>query len=642
MVIHASNISKAFKGEYIIKDANLLVNENEKLAIVGANGAGKTTLLRMLAGELVPDSGSVAVSKQASIGFLHQINDIDSDLSMEEELYTVIRPILDMEEKLERIQEDMTRYTGEDLEKLYEDYTRLTHAYEMAEGYLARSRVSGILKGLGFSEEEFSRPIRKLSGGQKTRVFLGKLLLSHPDIILLDEPTNHLDLSSIEWLETYLLNYKGTVIIVSHDRYFLDRIVKRVVDVENALVHSYSGNYSAYSEKKEMLRRSALKAYLNQQEEIRRQEAVIEKLKSFNREKSVKRAQSRQKQLDKIDLLQKPQEERSDMKLFFDQEEESGKDVLRVENLAKSFGSVELFSDLHFEVKRGEHLAIIGDNGTGKTTILKLLNGLLEPDRGSISFGSKVRIAYFDQEHQVLHLEKTLFDEIQDSYPDLDNTRVRNVLAAFLFTGDEVFKKIRNLSGGERGRVSLAKLMLSRANLLILDEPTNHLDMLSKEILEAAIREFSGTLIYVSHDRYFINKTATRILELKDKSLLNYIGNYDYYLEKKADVEAALQIEKGKSTPSLPEEGKKSTKEDWLASKEEAARAKKRKASIEKCEERIAALESDLSSVDAAFLDPAIQSDAVKLLELQRKREQTQDDLQLAYAEWEELLSEED
>lgn len=642
MIIHASNISKAFKGEYIIKDANLLVNENEKLAIVGANGAGKTTLLRMLAGELKPDSGSVAISKHLSLGFLRQINDIDSDLSMEEELYTVIRPILDMEERLKKMQEDMVLYKGEELDKLYEDYTKLTHEYEMAEGYLAGSRVSGILKGLGFSEEEFSRPINKLSGGQKTRVFLGKLLLLRPDIILLDEPTNHLDLSSIEWLETYLLNYKGTVIIVSHDRYFLDRIVNRVIDVENTLVSSYSGNYSAYSEKKAMLRRAALKAYFNQQEEIRHQEAVIEKLKSFNREKSVKRAQSRQKQLDKMDLLQKPVEERSDMRLFFDQAEESGKDVLRVENLAKSFDCIELFSDLNFELKKGEHLAIIGDNGTGKTTILKILNGLIEPDKGSISFGSKVQIAYFDQEHQVLHPEKTLFDEIQDSYPDLDNTKVRNILAAFLFTGDEVFKKIKNLSGGERGRISLAKLMLSKANLLILDEPTNHLDMVSKEILEAAIREFPGTLIYVSHDRYFINKTATRILELKEKSLLNYIGNYDYYLEKKADVEAAFKIEQEKYAQRLPAENKKSTKEDWLASKEEAARAKKRKANIEKCEERIAALESDIASSDSSFLDPAIQSDAVRLLELQRKREQTQSDLHLAYIEWEELLSEED
>ncbi|MDO4789111.1 MAG: ABC-F family ATP-binding cassette domain-containing protein [Johnsonella sp.] len=642
MIIHASNISKAFKGEYIIKDANLLVNENEKLAIVGANGAGKTTLLRMLAGELKPDSGSVAIPKHLNLGFLRQINDIDSDLSMEEELYTVIRPILDMEERLKKMQEDMVLYRGEELDKLYEDYTKLTHEYEMAEGYLARSRVSGILKGLGFSEEEFSRPINKLSGGQKTRVFLGKLLLLRPDIILLDEPTNHLDLSSIEWLETYLLNYKGTVIIVSHDRYFLDRIVNRVIDVENTLVSSYSGNYSAYYEKKAMLRRAALKAYLNQQEEIRHQEAVIEKLKSFNREKSVKRAQSRQKQLDKMDLLQKPMEERSDMRLFFDQAEESGKDVLRVENLAKSFDCIELFSDLNFELKKGEHLAIIGDNGTGKTTILKILNGLIEPDKGSISFGSKVQIAYFDQEHQVLHPEKTLFDEIQDSYPDLDNTKVRNILAAFLFTGDEVFKKIKNLSGGERGRISLAKLMLSKANLLILDEPTNHLDMVSKEILEAAIREFPGTLIYVSHDRYFINKTATRILELKEKSLLNYIGNYDYYLEKKADVEAAFKIEQEKYAQRLPAENKKSTKEDWLASKEEAARAKKRKANIEKCEERIAALESDIASIDSSFLDPAIQSDAVRLLELQRKREQTQSDLHLAYIEWEELLSEED
>ena len=542
MILNATNISKSFGSNEIIKDANFLVNEHEKVAIVGVNGAGKTTLLKILTGEEHADSGNVILAKDAKLGYLRQINNVDSILSIIDELYTVIEHILNMEKRMLEMQEQMQHLSGEALEELYSSYTALTHSYELMDGYAAKSKVIGILKGLGFDENDFDRKINTLSGGQKTRVFLAKLLLEEPDIILLDEPTNHLDLRSIEWLESYLLNYKGAVIIVSHDRYFLDKIVSKVIDIENAEVQMYSGNYSDFSAKKQMLLDAKMKEYLNQQQEIKHQEAVITKLKQFNREKSIKRAESRQKQLEKIERVEAPKTHIENMRLSLDISKESGKDVLTVHDLSKSFDEKHLFSNINFEIKRGERVAIIGDNGTGKTTLLKIINGLLTPDTGEVIYGSNVSIAYYDQEHQVLHMDKTLFDEISDTYPEMNNTQIRNILAAFLFTGEDVYKKIGDLSGGERGRVSLVKLMLSKANFLLLDEPTNHLDILSKDVLESALNSFPGTICYVSHDRYFINKTATRILDLTGNRLLNYIGNYDYYIEKREAVEGAANL----------------------------------------------------------------------------------------------------
>ena len=542
MILNATNISKSFGSNEIIKDANFLVNEHEKVAIVGVNGAGKTTLLKILTGEEHADSGNVILAKDAKLGYLRQINNVDSTLSIIDELYTVIEHILNMEKRMLEMQEQMQHLSGEELEELYSSYTALTHSYELMDGYAAKSKVIGILKGLGFDENDFDRKINTLSGGQKTRVFLAKLLLEEPDIILLDEPTNHLDLRSIEWLESYLLNYKGAVIIVSHDRYFLDKIVSKVIDIENAEVQMYSGNYSDFSAKKQMLLDAKMKEYLNQQQEIKHQEAVITKLKQFNREKSIKRAESRQKQLEKIERVEAPKTHIENMRLSLDILKESGKDVLTVHDLSKSFDEKHLFSNINFEIKRGERVAIIGDNGTGKTTLLKIINGLLTPDTGEVIYGSNVSIAYYDQEHQVLHMDKTLFDEISDTYPEMNNTQIRNILAAFLFTGEDVYKKIGDLSGGERGRVSLVKLMLSKANFLLLDEPTNHLDILSKDVLESALNSFPGTICYVSHDRYFINKTATRILDLTGNRLLNYIGNYDYYIEKREAVEGAANL----------------------------------------------------------------------------------------------------
>ncbi len=635
MIINAAHICKSFGEDLIIRDASFFVNEKEKVAIVGANGAGKTTLLRMLSGESKADSGEIVLAKDATLGFLHQMNDIDSTRTILDEMYDVIRHILDMEARMQELSEEMKHHSDEGLEQYLEEYHQLTQRFELSEGYQIKSKVVGILKGLGFTEHEFDREISTLSGGQKTRVFLGKLLLSEPDIILLDEPTNHLDLSSIEWLEGYLNAYKGAVVIVSHDRYFLDKIVTRVIDIEQGEVSVYSGNYSAFTQKKSFAREAKRKAYQNQQAQIRHQEAVIEKLRSFNREKSIKRAESREKLLDKIERLDKPTELKTDMNLHFQPAFESGSDVLTVENLSKAYDK-PLFSDLSFEIKRGEHVAIMGDNGTGKTTILKIINGLVEADAGSVRLGAKVAIAFYDQEHQILHMEKTLFDELSDTYPDLNNTRIRNVLAAFLFTGDDVYKRIGDLSGGERGRVSLAKLMLSHANFLILDEPTNHLDMMSKEVLENAIREFQGTVLYVSHDRYFINRTATRILDLRHTCLMDYIGNYDYYLEKKKDVEHYTMNVLG-AKPKEEMQKAVSSKEEWRSNKEEQARIKKLQNALKSCENTIHEFEEKIAAIDAQFSVEENQTDVAKLTALSKEKAKLEEELSGLYEEWEDL-----
>ena len=635
MILNATNISKSFGSNEIIKDATFLVNEHEKVAIVGVNGAGKTTLLKILTGEESADSGSITLAKDAKLGYLRQINNVDSALSIIDELYTVIEPILNMEKRMSQMQEDMKHLTGSELEELYSSYTALTHSYELMDGYAAKSRVVGILKGLGFEEIDFDKKINTLSGGQKTRVFLAKLLLEEPDIILLDEPTNHLDLRSIEWLESYLLNYKGAVIIVSHDRYFLDKIVSKVIDIENGNVQMYLGNYTDFSNKKQMLLDAKMKEYLNQQQEIKHQEAVITKLKQFNREKSIKRAESRQKQLEKIERVEAPQTYSENMRLSLDISKESGKDVLTVQNLSKSFDQKKLFWDINFEIKRGERVAIIGDNGTGKTTLLKIINGLLEPDTGEVIYGSNVSVAYYDQEHQVLHMDKTLFDELSDTYPEMTNTQIRNILAAFLFTGEDVYKKIADLSGGERGRVSLVKLMLSKANFLLLDEPTNHLDIVSKDVLENALNNFPGTVCYVSHDRYFINKTATRILDLTENRLLNYIGNYDYYIEKREAVEEAANLTSTEQSQKPIDVSE--SKKEWIDNKTVQAQKKKVKNALNKCEKEISEIEDKLQSIDEEFANPENASNVGKLMELQKQKETLEKRLDKLMEDWEEL-----
>lgn len=634
MILACQNIEKAFDGVPLLCDASFHIEEREKAALIGINGAGKSTLFRIIVGEITPEEGQVILAKGKTLGYLAQHQDLTSDLSIYDSLLEVKQHILDMEMQMRRTEQEMKHAAGEELTRLMESYSRLTQKFEQENGYAYKSEITGVLKGLGFGEEDFSKMISTLSGGQKTRVALGRLLLSRPDIILLDEPTNHLDMESITWLETYLLNYPGAVFIVSHDRYFLDRVVTKIVEIDNTKVTTFTGNYSAYSEKKAMLRKAAYQAYLNQQQEIKHQEEVIAKLRQFNREKSIRRAESREKMLEKMDVLEKPVEVDASMKITLRPRITSGNDVLTVEHLTKSFPSLPLFEDLNFTVKRGEKVAIIGNNGTGKTTILKILNQLLVPDSGVFHLGSKVHIGYYDQEHHVLHMEKTVFEEISDDYPKLTNTEIRNLLAAFLFTGDDVFKKISALSGGERGRVSLAKLMLSEANFLILDEPTNHLDITSKEILEEALNNYEGTVLYVSHDRYFINRTATRILELTNQKLVNYIGNYDYYLEKKEEL---TQIYAPAQEATQIVENMSATKLDWQQQKEEQARIRKRQNDLKKTEKAIEELEARDKEIDSQLEDPQIATNSAKCMALSTEKADIALQLEELNEKWEEL-----
>ena len=641
MILSCQNISKAFVENQVLKNVSFHIEDHEKAAIVGINGAGKTTLLRIIVGEMTPDDGQVVLAKDKTLGYLAQNSTVDTSHTIYEELLSVKADLLRLEEKIRECENNMKHADGDALEDLMKQYTSLTHAFETGGGYLYRSELVGVLKGLGFTEDEFSKPVATLSGGQKTRVALGRLLLQNPDLIILDEPTNHLDMNSIAWLETYLLNYKGAVLIVSHDRYFLDRIAGKVIEIDQSKATTFMGNYSDYAVKKEQLRVAAWNAYMNQQRDIKHQEEVIEKLKSFNREKSIKRAESREKMLDKIEVIEKPSEVRTDMKLTLTPRILSGNDVLTVEHLSKSFDSHKLFTDVNFEIKRGEHVAIIGDNGSGKTTLLKILNGLVPADQGTFRLGSNVEIGYYDQEHHVLHSEKTLFEEISDDYPYLNNTQIRNVLAAFLFTGEDVFKRISDLSGGERGRVSLAKLVLSNANFLILDEPTNHLDIMSKEILEDALNGYEGTILYVSHDRYFINRTAHRILDLTEGQFISYVGNYDYYLEKHDTVMAAIEANAPQNADAdsavAAKAAESEVKLDWKAQKEEQARLRKKENDLKKCEEKIAELEARISEIDTEMSDPAIGTQVAKLQELSKEQTSCQEQLEKLYEQWEEL-----
>ena len=637
MILSCQGISKSFGEKVILEDASFHIEEREKAALIGNNGAGKTTLLRIIMEEIHADAGQVVLAKDKRIGYLAQYQDVQGHLSVYEELLSTKQYIIDMEERLRAMEVQMKNASGEELDRLMNSYTRLTHEFELENGYAYKSELMGVLNGLGFTAEDFTTQVATLSGGQKTRVALGKLLISKPDILLLDEPTNHLDMESIAWLETYLLNYPGAVFIVSHDRYFLDKVVTKVIEIDAGQVRMYAGNYSAYAEKKAQLRDAQYKAYLNQQREIKHQEAVIVKLKSFNREKSIKRAESREKMLNKVQRIDKPVEVQSQMRLSLEPRVVSGNDVLTVEDLAKSFPQQKLFSNISFQIKRGERVALIGNNGTGKTTMLKILNGLLDADAGSFSLGAKVQIGYYDQEHHVLHAEKTIFEEISDTYPTLTETQIRNMLAAFLFTGDDVFKVISSLSGGERGRVSLAKLMLSEANFLILDEPTNHLDIASKEILEEALNSYTGTVLYVSHDRYFINQTATRILDLTNQSVVNYIGDYDYYLEKKEELTEKYAPSAQEATEEAKEETPSEGKLTWQQQKEEQARKRKQENELKKVEKRIEELETRDKEIDDTLVLPDVCTNVGRCAELSREKDKIQAELEELYEKWEEL-----
>ena len=633
MILSCQNISKTFGTDVILKNASFHIEDREKAAIVGINGAGKSTLLKIIVGDLEADSGETVLSKGKTLGYLAQHQDLESENTIYEELLTVKQDVLDLERDMHTLELRMKELSGGELENALAQYTRLSHEFEQKNGYACKSEVSGVLKGLGFEEEDFGKQVSTLSGGQKTRVSLGKLLLSRPDLILLDEPTNHLDMNSIAWLETFLLNYDGAVLVVAHDRYFLNRIATKIIEIDAGEVTVFQGNYSDYAAKKAQLREARMNAWLNQQREIKHQEEVIAKLKSFNREKSIRRAESREKMLDKMEILEKPTEVRSEMHITLEPKITSGNDVLTVEHLSKAFGPLQLFSDLNFSIKRGERVALIGNNGTGKTTILKILNGLLDADSGSFTLGARVQIGYYDQEHHGLHPEKTLFEEISDAYPDLDNTTIRSTLAAFLFTGDDVFKRIADLSGGERGRVSLAKLMLSEANFLILDEPTNHLDIVSKEILEQALNRYTGTVLYVSHDRYFINTTATRILDLTGGVLVNYIGNYDYYLEKHDILTPSSSVE----SKAAQEEEPSAAKLDWKQQKEEQARQRKRENDLKKTEEEIFQLESRDEEINELMTHEDIYTNVAECQKLHQEQEELKKRLETLYEQWEAL-----
>lgn len=669
MILACNNICKSFGTNVVLDGVSFHINDREKAAIVGINGAGKSTLIKIIMDELHSDDGEVIFAKGATIGYLAQHQDLNTDNTIYDELLTVKQDIIDLDRNIRKLELQMKSAQGAELEQMLNTYSRLTHEFDLKNGYAYQSEITGVLKGLGFDESEFTKQVNKLSGGQKTRVALGKLLLSTPDLIILDEPTNHLDMDSIAWLETYLLNYKGAVIVIAHDRYFLDKVVTKVIELDNSKATMFEGNYSAYAQKKRALRDAMLKRYLNQQKEIKHQEEVIAKLRSFNREKSIKRAESREKLLDKIERVDKPITTEAHMNIMLEPSIESGNDVLTVTGLSKSFGSHFLFSNVNFDVKKGEKVSIIGNNGTGKTTILKIINSVLDADSGEIKLGSKVKIGYYDQEHHVLNMDKTLFDELQDTYPNLDNTRIRNVLAAFLFTGDDVFKRIRDLSGGERGRVSLAKLMLSEANFLILDEPTNHLDIASKEILENAISNYTGTVLYVSHDRYFINKTATRILDLTQNHLLNYVGNYDYYLEKKPELEAKFielqDMEAAKkagvpihklntgttlysqattntstssaSSNSSSDSSVQDNKLDWKQQKEEQAKLRKKQNELKRLEDLIHQLETRSADIDELLADESVYTNVPKLMELNKEKEEVEEQLMEAMEKWESL-----
>lgn len=635
MILSCQNLSKAFGSDDIIKNVSFQINEGDKVAIVGNNGAGKSTLLKMITGELESDAGSITLAKDATLGYLAQYQNIEGEETVYQTVYSSRQDILNMQGRLQRMEQQMTELQGEALEDLLVKYHQLHDLFEHQNGYAYESEVQGVLRGLGFSEEDFNKTMDMLSGGQKTRVSLGKLLVMKPDILLLDEPINHLDLTSIEWLETFLMNYKGTVVIVAHDRYFLDRIVTKVIDLSMHTAHVYKGNYSAFAMQKEEIRKTMLREYEKQQASIAHQQEVIDKLKQFNREKSIKRAESRQKALDKMEVLEKPVDAENHMQLSLQPDMVSGNDVLELIGLSKSYDGIPLFTNVNLLLQRGEHVAILGDNGTGKTTLLKIINEIVPADAGIFRLGANVTIGYYDQEQQVLDDEKTLFEEMSDTYPNLNNTKIRNVLAAFMFLGDDCYKRIRDLSGGERGRISLAKLMLSGANFLILDEPTNHLDMESKEILENAINAYEGTVLYVSHDRYFVNQTADKILELTNQQFSVYLGNYDYFVEKKAQSQETQNIVSQTTTSSEAEQVEPEGKIDWKQQKKLQSEKRKVENRIAEIEEQISECEDTLAKIDEEFAKDDVATNSAKLNELSEKQSKVQAELDTLYAAWE-------
>ena len=637
MILACKDISKSYGTDTILEKITFNLEEKEKAAVVGVNGAGKTTLFKIITDKISYDSGQIYIPKDTTIGYLEQNIDIRSEKTIYEEMLSVFDSVFSLERRLREMEKRMSSLTDNEYSSFMEQYSRLQQEFEEMDGYSCKSRINGVLKGLGFSEEEYSQQVFTLSGGQKTRVFLGKLLLMRPDLLLLDEPTNNLDIESIQWLEDFLKGYSGSVLIISHDRYFLDRTVTKIIDIENKKSTVYNGNYSFFIRNKEAMRASLLKRYEDQQKEIKHQEEVIKTLRQFNREKSIKRAESREKALERMEKIERPDDLPDKMHFRLTPRIQSGNDVLSVDNISMGFGGNKLFSGVSFEIKRGQKVALIGPNGIGKSTLFKIILGQLSPLSGTAALGVNVFPGYYDQEHHELDDRNTIFDEIHNAYPNMTNGEIRNVLAAFVFTGDDVFKTIGSLSGGEKGRVSLAKIMLSKSNFLILDEPTNHLDMYSKEILEDAINSYDGTVFYISHDRYFIDKTAEVTLELSKDGVTKYLGNYTYCMEKKYEKERLEKLS-GAAAPEIKTAQPVSdTKTDWLLQKEEQAKARKKAGEIKKVEDEIDKAESRIKELDSLMFDPEISSDSGRLKELYEEKTALEEKLEELYEKWEEI-----
>ena len=618
------------------------MRENEKTAIVGVNGAGKTTLLRILTGETVPDAGQVVGKAGMRMAYLTQHQSFAPGKSIYRTVFETDQKLLSLEKEMTEAQEELTRLSAgqaaeEELSAKMEQYARLQEAFERAGGYAYRSEVTGVLKGLGFKEEQFGDAPETLSGGLKTRLSLACILLEKPDLLLLDEPTNHLDIPSIEWLENYLRSYKGGLLLVSHDRYFLNRIVSRVIEIEQGTILEYTGNYDAFAEKKAELRKAQRNAYLADQRKIRHEEEVIATLRRYGREKQIKRAESRVKLLAKMKPAEKPVTENAEVRFRLKSGKESGQDVLTVEGLSKAFGTNRLFEDASLLIKKHDRVVLIGENGTGKSTFLKIIADAVPADEGTVRIGANVHIGYYDQENQKLTMENTVFEEISDAFPDLSNTQIRSMLARFLFMGEDVFKRIGDLSGGERARVALAKLMLGEANFLLLDEPTNHLDMHGRAALEEALCAYEGTVLCVSHDRYFANRVATRILELDGLRMTMYSGNYTEAMEEKQRMLSHMQEAVQGQTEKASEEKPSSSRNDWMEAKQKEAERRKKENAAARIEKEIAKLEEEIGSISDSMADPDVAADHARLMELFEEKKQKEERIETLFAEWETL-----
>lgn len=632
MIISCNTIQKTFIDKEILKNISFHIEDHEKVALIGNNGVGKTTLLKILTGELSPDHGQVTTSKDCQIGYLKQHMDLSSSLTVYEELLSVFSEVIALEQKLHALENEIAQTAS--LEQI-DAYDKMRQNFESLKGYEYKSLVRGVLKGLGFDDTIYDKPVHLLSGGQKNRVALGKLLLQEPTLLLLDEPTNHLDIEAIEWLEGFLKNYRGAVLIISHDRYFLDKIVTKVIHIEFGRSFVYNGNYSDYMLKSEKEYEVALKHFEKQQKEIAHQQAVISKLKQFNREKSIKRARSREKLLEKIEVMAVPMIDNKPMQLTLKPRITSGNDVLIIEELSKTFDTQLIFEHMNLHITKGEKVALVGPNGVGKTTVFRMLLNQISPTTGTFRLGSQVMIGYYDQEHATLDPSLTIMQEIEHAFPELKNGEIRNVLASFLFTGEDVFKPIATLSGGEKGRVALAKIMLSNANFLILDEPTNHLDILSKEILESAIMNYEGTVLYVSHDRYFINQTATKVVEMTKTGTRDFLGDYDYYMEKKKEL--SLLTSPTTMTPSSQGSTPSSSKLDRQKQKEEQTRLRRIQNKLSKVEQAISEAEEHMTHIDEQLCLESVYSDFEKSKLLMDEKEALAHQITSYYEEWESL-----